>query len=182
VLDVAFAHDEFLKSIGVSRDWLGNASLTPIWFGRQSAASLLGHLMAATEPVGSHRKVVVGSDRSFGLVFAALFSIVALFPVIHGAPPRLWALGIGVIFALCAFIAPRVLHPLNRVWFAFGLLLHNVVNPLIMALMFYGAILPMALLLRARGKDVLRLKREPQAGSYWIAREPPAPGSMSKQF
>ena len=81
-------------------------------------------------------------------------------------------------------LAPRLLHPLNRVWFALGLLLHHVVNPVVMALMFYGAILPMALLLRALGKDLLRLKREPQAASYWIAREPPAPApdSMSKQF
>ena len=89
------------------------------------------------------------------------------------SPPPSW---------LAAFIAPRVLHPLNRVWFALGLMLHHVVNPIIMALMFYGAILPMALLLRARGKDVLRLKREPETDSYWIEREPPAPGSMSKQF
>jgi hypothetical protein len=61
-------------------------------------------------------------------------------------------------------------------------LLHHVVSPVIMALMFYGAILPMALLLRALGKDVLRLKRESDTASYWIPREPPAPGSMSKQF
>ena len=80
--------------------------------------------------------------------------------------------------------APRLLQPLNRLWFKLGLLLHHVVNPVIMALMFYGAMLPMALLLRWLGKDLLRLKREPEAQSYWIAREPPAPapGSMSKQF
>lgn len=140
--------------------------------------------MAANEPVVSHRKVVAGSDRSFGLVFAAFFAVVALLPVIHGAPLRWWAVAVAAAFAAIAFIAPRVLHPLNRAWYALGLLLHHVVNPLIMAIMFYGAILPMALLLRALGKDILRLKREPEAASYWIVREPPAPaaGSMSKQF
>lgn len=140
--------------------------------------------MAANEPVVSHRKVVAGSDRSFGLVFAAFFAIVAMLPAIHGAPLRWWALGVAAAFAIIAFIAPRVLHPLNRAWLALGLLLHHVVNPVIMAIMFYGAILPMALLLRALGKDILRLKREPAAASYWIPREPPAPapGSMSKQF
>lgn len=140
--------------------------------------------MAANEPVVSHRKVVASSDRSFGLVFAAFFAVVALLPAIHGAPPRWWALVLAAAFAAIAFIAPRVLHPLNRAWTALGLLLHHVVNPLIMAIMFYGAILPMALLLRALGKDLLRLKREPEATSYWIPREPPAPapGSMSKQF
>ena len=140
--------------------------------------------MAANEPVVSHRKVVMGSNRSFGLVFAAFFALVALLPATHGAPVRWWALVVAAAFATIAFFIPRLLQPLNRVWFALGLLLHHVVNPVIMAVMFYGAILPMALLLRWRKKDLLRLKREPQAASYWIPREPPAPapGSMSKQF
>ena len=140
--------------------------------------------MAANEPIVSHKKVVAGSDRSFGLVFAAFFVIVALLPASHGAPLRWWALGLAAGFAIVAFIVPRVLHPLNRAWLALGLLLHHVVNPVIMAVMFFGAILPMALLLRALGKDLLRLKRDPQAASYWIPREQPAPapGSMSKQF
>ena len=136
--------------------------------------------MAANEPVVSHRKVAAGSDRSFGLVFAVFFVLVALLPAIHGAPVRWWALVVAGAFAAIALFAPRMLHPLNRLWFALGLLLHRVVNPLVMAVMFYGAILPMGLLLRMLGKDLLRLKREPQAASYWIAREPPGP--MDKQF
>ena len=140
--------------------------------------------MTANEPIISHRKVIAGSDRSFGLVFAAFFAVVALLPAIHGAPVRWWALVAAGAFAAAALFVPRALHPLNRLWLALGLLLHRLVNPVVMAVMFYGAILPMALLLRALGKDLLRLKREPQAASYWIAREPPAPapGSMSKQF
>jgi hypothetical protein len=140
--------------------------------------------MAANDPVVPHRKVVTGSDRSFGLVFAVFFVIVALLPAVHGAPPRWWALGVAAAFAAAAFLVPRLLHPLNRLWFALGLLLHRVVNPVVMAVMFYGAMLPMALLLRWLGKDLLRLKREPESASYWIPREPPAPapGSMSKQF
>jgi hypothetical protein len=140
--------------------------------------------MATNEPIVSHKKVVMGSNRSFGLVFAVFFVIVALLPAVHDAPVRWWALGIAVVFAAAAFFAPRLLRPLNWVWFKLGLALHHVVNPVIMAIMFYGAILPMSLLLRALGKDLLRLKREPKAASYWITRKPPGPavGSMSKQF
>ena len=140
--------------------------------------------MAANEPVVSHRKVAAGSDRSFGLVFAGFFLVVALLPLIHGGTVRWWALGAAATFAAAAFFVPSVLRPLNRLWFKLGLLLHHVVNPVVMGVMFYGAILPMALLLRALGKDLLRLKREPDAKSYWIAREPPGPEprSMSKQF
>lgn len=140
--------------------------------------------MTTNEPVVWHKKTVMGSNRSFGLIFAVFFCLVALLPAVHGAPVRWWALGVAILFAAVAFLAPRALSPLNWVWFKLGLLLHHVVNPVIMAVMFYGAILPMALLLRALGKDVLRLKRAPESASYWIPREPPAPapGSMSKQF
>ena len=140
--------------------------------------------MAANEPVVSHKKVVMGSNRSFGLVFAVFFVLVALLPMVHGGPMRWWALGIAAAFAAVGFFVPRLLQPLNWVWFKLGLLLHHVVNPVIMAAMFYGAMLPMAVLLRWLGKDLLRLKREPDSTSYWIPREPPAPtpGSMSKQF
>jgi hypothetical protein len=140
--------------------------------------------MATNEPIVSHKKISMGSNRSFGMIFAAFFALVALLPAVHGAPVRVWALAIALSFALAAFFAPRLLQPLNWVWFKLGLLLHHVVNPVIMAVMFYGVILPMALLLRALGKDLLRLKREPKAASYWIAREPPGPeaGSMRKQF
>lgn len=140
--------------------------------------------MTTNEPVVWHKKTVMGSNRSFGLIFAVFFCLVALLPAVHGAPVRWWALGVAILFTAVAFLAPRALSPLNWVWFKLGMLLHHVVNPVIMAVMFYGAILPMALLLRALGKDVLRLKRAPESASYWIPREPPAPapGSMSKQF
>jgi hypothetical protein len=139
-------------------------------------------VMAANEPVVSHKKVPMGSNRSFGLVFAVFFVLVGLAPAVHGAPLRWWSLGLAAVFATAAFLIPRALQPLNWIWFKFGLLLHHVVNPVIMAVMFYGAILPMALLLRALGKDLLRLKREPEGASYWIPRESPASGSISKQF
>jgi hypothetical protein len=137
--------------------------------------------MANNEPVVSHRKVVAGSNRSFGLVFAVFFALVSLVPAVY-SEPLWWALVVSVAFATVAFWAPGILQPLNQLWFKFGLLLHHVVNPIVMAIMFYGAVLPMALLLRAFGKDLLRLKHEPGAASYWIAREPIKPGSMSKQF
>lgn len=140
--------------------------------------------MAASDPVISHRKVVIGSNRSFGLVFAAVFAVTAFLPATHGAPIRLWAVAVACAFAAVALLVPRLLHPLNNVWFAIGVLLHNIVNPVVMAVLFYGAILPMALLLRVRGKDLLRLKRDAAVDSYWITRDPPGPtpGSTSKQF
>jgi predicted membrane metal-binding protein len=140
--------------------------------------------MATNESAASHRRVVRGSDRSFGLVFAVVFALIALFPLWWGGPVRIWALVVAGAFTAAALLAPAVLRPLSLLWFRIGLLLHRVVNPLLMAVLYFGVFTPMGLVLRARGKDLLNLRRDPDRASYWIAREPPAPkpGSMSKQF
>jgi hypothetical protein len=125
-----------------------------------------------------------GSDRSFGLVFAAFFAIIGLLPWLQSRPAQLWAIAVATAFACAALLAPIVLRPLNRAWFLFGTVLHRLMNPVVMSVIFYGAVLPTAVLLRLLGKDLLSLKREPQSSSYWIVRKPPAPapGSMTKQF
>lgn len=140
--------------------------------------------MATNESAASHRRVVRGSDRSFGLVFAVVFALIALLPLWWGGPLRIWALVVAGAFTAAALLAPALLRPLSLLWFRIGLLLHRVVNPLLMAVLYFGVFTPMGLVLRARGKDLLNLRRDATRASYWIAREPPGPtpGSMSKQF
>jgi uncharacterized protein DUF5989/saxitoxin biosynthesis operon SxtJ-like protein len=135
-------------------------------------------------PITPHHRVIAGSDRNFGLVFAAVFALIWVWPWVKGGLLRWWALVFAVAFLVAGLFAPRVLAPLNKLWFRFGLLLNRVINPIVMAIVFVGAIVPTGLLLRAFGKDLLRLKRQPESDSYWIVREPPGPqpGSMSKQF
>jgi Saxitoxin biosynthesis operon protein SxtJ len=87
-------------------------------------------------------------------------------------------------FAAAAAVRPHLLAPLNRLWLKLGLLLHRVVTPAIMGLLFYLVITPMGLVMRLRGTDFLRLRRDPRAQSYWIVRTPPgpAPETMKNQF
>jgi hypothetical protein len=125
-----------------------------------------------------------GSNRSLGLVFAAFFAIIGLLPLFFGDALRLWALAVGAVFLLAALAFPAVLAPLNRVWTKFGLLLHKVVSPIVLGIMFYLAVTPTGLLVRLFGKDSLRLKLDRQARSYWIERTPPgpAPETLKDQF
>lgn len=124
------------------------------------------------------------SDRMFGLLFSALFVAIGLGPLVHGGAIRIWSLGVAALFLVAALAYPRVLAPLNRLWLSFGLLLHKIVNPVVMGLMFFVTVTPIGLLMRLRGKDLLRLRLEPQAKSYWIERRPPGPTSesMTHQF
>ena len=128
--------------------------------------------------------VIGGSARSFGIVMAAAFALMSLLNWWHDGHSWRWTGGIGVLFIAVALLYPAALDPLNRLWLKFGLLLHRVVNPIVMALVFFGTVLPTGLIMRALGKDPLRLKRQPNANSYWIERRPPgpAPESMKDQF
>jgi hypothetical protein len=139
--------------------------------------------IAAHENIGRPDDVRMGSERSFGLVIAAVLCIVAAIRWWHGA--GIWYLLVAAaVLAAIALTAPRLLRPLNIVWFRFGLLLHAVMTPLILGLMFYTTITPIGWLMRAFGKRPLALEFDPKASSYWIHRTPPgpAPDSLTNQF
>ena len=125
-----------------------------------------------------------GSERGFGIVFAVLFVAIGLFPLLGGGPPRGWAFGVAGAFLAVALVRPALLAPLNRIWFKFGLLLQRVVNPLVMAVIYFAVVTPTGLVMRALGKDPLHLRYDPDARSYWIPRDPPGPEreSMKNQF
>ena len=128
--------------------------------------------------------VETSSDRFFGLLFFAVFLIIALWPLLKGRPVYPVPLGIALTFLAVALIVPRWLAPLNRLWMKFGELLHRIDSPVILGIMFFGVITPVALLLRLAGKDLLRTKFDRDATSYWIPREPPGPekSSLKRQF
>ena len=98
-------------------------------------------------------EVKSSSNRSFGFVFAVVFALIGMWPLIGGHAARLWALAIAAAFLLIALVRPKLLAPGNRLWTRFGLVLHRVVNPLIMGLIFFLAVTPTALVMRALGKE-----------------------------
>jgi hypothetical protein len=128
--------------------------------------------------------VKTSSNRSFGLVFAAFFALLVALGVWHGSSRWPIWLGLAVLALVLALAAPRLLTPFNWAWTKFGLLLHRIVSPIFLTLLFYGCIAPVGFLMRLSGKDPLRLNYEPAADSYWIVRTPPGPtsGSFKQQF
>jgi hypothetical protein len=130
-------------------------------------------------------EVRTSSDRSFGLVFATFFALIALWPVLRRHElNRRWAVVLCALFLFIALVRPSLLGPLNRLWTQLALVLNRITTPLIMGLFFFLVITPLALLFRLQGKDLLRLRFDPAASSYWIRREstPLDPKSMTHQF
>ncbi len=123
------------------------------------------------------------SDRAFGFVFAGFFTVVGAYRFSISAVDSWWWWAIAGAFAVLAVSTPQLLRPHNRLWTAFGLLLHSIVSPVTLALLYVFAILPTALAVRALGKDLHRLSRDPDATTYWINRgETGQTGSMKDQF
>lgn len=128
--------------------------------------------------------VKLPSERSFAHVFAVVFAIIGLIPLLHGGSVRPWSLGVAALFLVLGYAAPTLLRPLNKLWFKFGLLLHAIINPLVLGAMFFLAVTPMALVMRLAGKKLLNMQYDPSAKSYWIERQPPGPSpqSVRRQF
>jgi len=131
------------------------------------------------ERYSDHETPSPSSDRSFGLVMAAVFTMLTMINVWHVGHAWPWTGAVAAYFLAFAAFRPDGLGSLNWIWFKFGLLLHKVVNPVVMALVFFGGVLPTGLVMRALGKDPLRLKWQPNANTYWIERRPPGPTPMS---
>ena len=110
------------------------------------------------EVFSREEKVVAGSDRSFGLVMAAAFAALTLLNLWHAGRLWPWTGGLAALLLAAGLLRPAMLHPLNLIWLRFGLLLHRLVNPIVMALLFFGTVLPTGLVMRMLGKDLLRHK------------------------
>jgi hypothetical protein len=128
--------------------------------------------------------VVGSSDRTFGVTLAVIGIAVGLLKLWRGYGSGWLWLAVATVPLLLALFWTAALAPLNRLWLRFSLVLYKVVNPIVMALMFFATVVPTGLVMRALGKDPLRLTRDPKAASYWIVREPPgpAPETMKHQF
>ena len=124
--------------------------------------------------------IKISSNRSFGIVFFVVFLLIALYPLIHNEEIRIWSLIISLIFLVLGLINSRILNPLNKVWFKFGILLGKIVSPIVMGIIFFLVVTPIGFIMRILGKDLLNLKFNTNK-SYWIEKTGPK-SKMKNQF
>ena len=124
--------------------------------------------------------IKVGSNRSFGIVFFVVFLLVSLYPLINGDNVRFWSLAISGIFLILGILNSNLLSPLNKIWFKFGILLGRIISPIVMGIIFFLVVTPIAFIMRLLGKDLLNLKYNDNQ-SYWIEKSGPK-SKMKNQF
>ena len=126
-------------------------------------------------------KIKISSNRNFALVFFVVFLIVGLWPLTFGYPIRIWSTVISLVFLILGLMNSKLLTPLNKLWFKFGMILGAIVSPIVMAAVFFLVVTPIGLIMRVMGKDLLEKKYNKKKQTYWIKRNQ-SMGTMKRQF
>ena len=125
-------------------------------------------------------EIKIGSNRSFGIVFFIVFVLIAIYPLINQEEVRIWSLIISFLFLFLGLLNSKILTPLNKLWFKFGILLGKIISPIIMGIIFFLIVTPIGLIMRILRKDLLNLKFN-NSKSYWIEKTGPK-SKMKNQF
>jgi len=121
--------------------------------------------------------------RNFGLIVGGIFGAIGLWPaIIRGGNVRAWMVGLAVVLILPALVAPRTLAPAQRAWMALGSALGWVNTRVVLGLIFFGMITPMAIVLRLRRRDPMQRAFDPNATTYRVRRKSRPGAHMMKQF
>ena len=128
-----------------------------------------------------NKNIKISSNRSFGLVFFAFFLIISFWPLINDAEIRIWSLIISIIFLLLGLFNSKILTPLNKLWFKFGIILGKFVAPIVMGIVFFLVVTPTGIIMRLTGKNLLGLKKDIKKDTYWIKKNNYL-SSMKNQF
>jgi len=116
------------------------------------------------------QKIKLPSNRNFGIVFSIVFLIISLWPMLSQNDIRMWSLIISGIFLVLGLINSKLLLPLNKIWFKFGILLGNFIAPIVMGVVYFMVVTPTGLIMRLLGKDLLNLKKN-NKDTYWIEKD-----------
>ena len=125
-------------------------------------------------------EIKIGSNKSFGIVFFIVFLLIAIYPLINSGELRIWSVILSLLFLILGLLNSKILYPLNKIWFKFGLLLGRIVSPLVMVIIFFLVVTPIGLLMRILNKDLLNLKFN-KSKSYWIEKNEQK-SKMKNQF
>ena len=116
------------------------------------------------------KNIKLPTNRNFGIVFSVVFLLIALWPLLKQNDVRIWSLIISIIFLILGLLNSNILLPLNKFWLRFGILLGNIVAPIVMGIVYFLVVTPTGLIMRMLRKDLLNLKKN-NKNTYWIDKD-----------
>ena len=122
------------------------------------------------------------SNRSFGITFGSFFLIILIFFLnkYENFNANVSIAILSLAFFILGILNSKLLHPLNFIWFKFGIFLGKLISPLVLFLIFFVIVTPTGIIMRILKKDLLNLKFNDKE-SYWIERKD-FKSTMKKQF
>ncbi|MEE2982480.1 MAG: SxtJ family membrane protein [Pseudomonadota bacterium] len=117
---------------------------------------------------------------TMGAIIATLFGV--LLPWLWNASYPVWPWTLACLFATWGAAAPTSLRPVYRAWMRFGLLLNRIMTPVILGVVFYLVITPMAVLTRIRGRDMMARSFDAESKSYRLESTRSSVQKMEKPY
>ena len=122
--------------------------------------------------------------REFGLVTGGILAILfgLFFPWIFTRPLPIWPWVSAGVLAAWALAAPITLRPVYRAWMRLAILLSRITTPIIMAVVYFLVITPVAVIMRIVGRDPMARRFDPDAKSYRILIKKRSKEHMERPF
>ena len=123
----------------------------------------------------------MSSNRNFGVVFFIVFLVLGFWPAKSGGEINIFLILISFIFLFLAITKSKLLTPLNKLWFKFGVKLGAIIAPIVMSVVFFLVVTPIGIIMKIFGKDLINKKINKDTKTYWINRKK-STSSMKRQF
>jgi len=122
--------------------------------------------------------------REFGLTTGAAVVVLfgLFFPWLLDVDWPRWPWYIAAPFWLLALIQPEWLRPIYRGWMHFGLFAGRIMTPLVLGIVFFVMISPMALIRRLMGEDPMQRSLDPEQESYRVKSAKSPKDKLEKPF
>ena len=129
----------------------------------------------------SNIKINIGTERNFGIVFSIFFICLGLYPILFSEKIYIFFCILGLVFFILSIFYSKIFFYPNKIWFKFGILLGNIISPLVMIVIYYLTVTPTGIIMKMLGKDILREKIKKTNKTYWI-KKMKINNSMKNQF
>jgi len=109
--------------------------------------------------------------REFAFLVGGILVVLGGWSLWREKPFYLWLLGIGGALILAGWIIPKMLKPVHKLWMGLSICLGFIVSRIILTVLFYLILSPIAVMGRLFGKKFINTEFRTQEASYWIPKK-----------